>query len=90
MPAASMAIFEKGSIRAALRGHVIVPMISPLTLSGELDLMATFRLADHIIDGGCQGLLVGGTNSEGPSLALARRIAQIEAVVEHTAGHGMV
>ncbi|OAM90968.1 dihydrodipicolinate synthase family protein [Termitidicoccus mucosus] len=85
-----MAILEKGRIRAALRGHVIVPMISPLTPSGKPDLTATFRVADHIIGGGCQGLLVGGTNSEGPLLALAHRIAQIEAVVEHIAGHGMV
>ncbi|MDR0901379.1 MAG: dihydrodipicolinate synthase family protein, partial [Opitutaceae bacterium] len=85
-----MSILEKNSIRAALRGHVIVPMISPLAPSGGLDLPATFRVADHSLGGGCQGLLVGGTNGEGPSLATALRIAQIEAVAARAAGRGMV
>lgn len=85
-----MKILEKTNIRAALRGHVIVPMLSPLASPGGADNGAACRLADHIVGGGCHGLLLGGTNGEGPSLAVDQRILQIETIIAHTAGRGMV
>lgn len=85
-----MTTLNKNNIRATLHGHAIVPMISPLTSSAEPDLPATCHLADHILKGGCQGLLAGGTNGEGPSFSLSQRIRQIEALVAHTARRGMV
>lgn len=82
--------FQKSNIRETLRGHVIVPMISPVTSNLEPDLQASCRVANHILSGGCQGILLGGTNGEGPSFTARQRIAQLHAVAQHVCGRGLV
>lgn len=69
-----MSALEKSSVRHLMRGYAIVPMVTPVGLTGKLDPGAITRLIDHILGGGCQALMVGGTNGEGPSLAATDRI----------------
>ena len=63
------------------RGAVI-PMITPLTASGELDEMAVDRLVDSLVTGGVSGIFVLGTTGEGVHVPktfrrqLVRRTAQ--------------
>lgn len=85
-----MSPLVKSAIRQTLRGYVIVPMITPITPSGDPDASAARRLADHILGGGCQGLMAGGTNGEGPSFSVRQRLAHIETTAAHAGSRGRV
>ena len=64
---------------APTRHHgVIVPLVTPVTPSGELDTPAAERLVDHLAGNGC-GMLVLGTTGEVASLPrdLRRRYVEI-------------
>ncbi|MBA3719783.1 MAG: dihydrodipicolinate synthase family protein, partial [Nocardioidaceae bacterium] len=41
-------------------GRVLTAMVTPFQSSGALDLDATRRLASHLVDAGCDGLVVSG------------------------------
>jgi 4-hydroxy-tetrahydrodipicolinate synthase len=82
--------FEKSSIRARLRGSVVVPMVTPVRADLTPDAVAAGRVADYILAGGCQGLMAGGTNGEGPSLPARHRIAHVAAVAAHVGARGFV
>jgi 4-hydroxy-tetrahydrodipicolinate synthase len=47
---------------------VIVPLVTPFTAAGELDLRSWDRLTDSLIDAGVDGLVVGATTGESPTL----------------------
>ncbi len=47
-------------------GAVLTAMASPMTDDGALDLAATGSLADHLLSGGHDGLVVSGTTGEAP------------------------
>ncbi len=51
-----------------LRG-IIVPMITPLASTDELDEPGLERLVDHLLVGGVHGLFLLGTCGEGPSVS---------------------
>ena len=64
---------------------VIVPLVTPVTPSGELDEAAAERLVDHLASNGC-GMLVLGTTGEVASLPRALRQRYVEIAVKTTAG----
>ena len=71
---------------APTRHHgVIVPLVTPVTPSGELDTPAAERLVDHLAGNGC-GMLVLGTTGEVASLPrdLRRRYVEIAVKVAAT------
>ena len=54
-------------------GGVVVPLVTPATASGELDLPALDCLVESQIAAGVQGLLILGTTGEGPCVPRALR-----------------
>jgi 4-(gamma-glutamylamino)butanal dehydrogenase len=59
---------------------VVVPLVTPFTEEGALDLDAVPALVAFVLDGGVHGLVVAGTTGEGYALDLAERRALHEAV----------
>ena len=47
---------------------VVVPMVTPLAPSGDLDEPAVLRIIEHLLAGGVHGIFVLGTNGEMPWL----------------------
>lgn len=61
---------------------IIVPLITPMTETGEIDKQGTVWLINFLIDKGISGLLIGGTTGEGPLLSLQERFFLAETVVK--------
>lgn len=72
------------------RKGVIVPMITPVTESFELDEKSVRRVIDHLIAGGVDGIFVVGTTGESASLPMAMRSRLVELAVQHAAGRAEV
>jgi 4-hydroxy-tetrahydrodipicolinate synthase len=50
-------------------GRVVTAMVTPFSVDGAtLDLEGAARLATHLVDGGCETVLVNGTTGESPTL----------------------
>jgi len=64
---------------------VVVPMVTPFTDAGEVDIPAAERVTEHIVAGGAQPFVLG-TTGEGTSVPNSGRPAFVEAVVKKTAG----
>ncbi len=76
--------------RAQLRGCAIVPLMTPVTAGGRLDEPALARLVNHIIDGGCQGLMVCGTTGEFASMSVAQRVRTVQLALAAARGRALV
>jgi 2-dehydro-3-deoxy-D-pentonate aldolase len=63
---------------------VIVPLVTPVNATGELDEAAATRLVDHLASNGC-GMLVLGTTGEVASLPYALRLRYVEIAVQTAA-----
>jgi 4-hydroxy-tetrahydrodipicolinate synthase len=63
-------------------GSVLVAMVTPFTDQGELDLDAAARVATHLVDNGCDGLVISGTTGESPTTTDAEKEALLRAVLE--------
>src|SRR5439155_10661272 len=63
-------------------GRVLVAMVTPFTASGALDLDAAQRLAAHLVELGCDGLVLNGTTGESPTTSDTEKSDLIRAVVE--------
>lgn len=63
-------------------GTLLTAMVTPFAPDGSLDLPAAARLADHLVDGGCDGLVVSGTTGESPTTTDAEKLALLRAVLE--------
>ncbi len=57
-------------------------MVTPFTQSGTLDLDGAQRLADRLVAGGCDGLVLSGTTGESPTTTDAEKAALVTAVRE--------
>ena len=63
-------------------GTVLTAMVTPFGRDGALDLAAVARLATHLIDSGCDGLVVSGTTGESPTTTDDEKIALLRSVLE--------
>jgi 4-hydroxy-tetrahydrodipicolinate synthase len=63
-------------------GTVLTAMVTPFGPDGSLDLAAAARLATHLIDSGCDGLVVSGTTGESPTTSDDEKIALLRAVLD--------
>jgi 4-hydroxy-tetrahydrodipicolinate synthase len=68
-----------------LRG-VVTAMATVFEEDGPLDLISTARLAEHLIGRGSEGLVVGGTTGESPTLDDAEKLALLECVLDVASG----
>ncbi|MBY0440599.1 MAG: 4-hydroxy-tetrahydrodipicolinate synthase [Mycobacteriaceae bacterium] len=63
-------------------GALLTAMVTPLHPDGSLDLAAAARLANHLVDAGCDGLVVSGTTGESPTTTDDEKIALLCTVLE--------
>lgn len=67
-------------------GHVLTAMVTPFDANGEIDSDATHTLVQHLIDNGSDGLVVGGTTGESPTLTTEEKLKMFQTVVQAAAG----
>src|ERR1700716_1131931 len=63
-------------------GTVLTAMVTPFAPDGSLDLAAAARLATHLVDSGCDGLVISGTTGESPTTSDDEKLALLRAVLE--------
>ena len=64
---------------------VVVPMVTPFTADGEVDIAAAERIIKHIVATGAS-IFVLGTTGEAPSIAPAAKMRLVEAAVRKNTG----
>lgn len=64
---------------------VVVPMVTPFTADGEVDLVAAGRIINHIVATGAS-IFVLGTTGEAPSIAPDEKTRLVKASVQQNAG----
>src|SRR3984885_11871141 len=57
-------------------------MVTPFAPDGSLDIPATVRLANHLVDAGCDGLVLSGTTGESPTTTDDEKLTLLRAVLE--------
>lgn len=57
-------------------------MVTPFKPDGSLDLDAAARLANHLVDAGCDGLVVSGTTGESPTTTDDEKLVLLRTVLE--------
>lgn len=65
-------------------------MITPFRADGSIDLQGAAQVADHLVSGGCDGVVVAGTTGESPTLTPAERIDLYREVLDAVAGRAQV
>jgi 4-hydroxy-tetrahydrodipicolinate synthase len=63
-------------------GTLLTAMVTPFGPDGSLDIPAAVRLANHLVDAGCDGLVLSGTTGESPTTTDAEKLALLRAVLE--------
>ena len=63
-------------------GRLLTAMITPFDSDGAVDHGTVWDLANHIVDTGSDGIVVGGTTGESPTLDEDEKVAIFRAVVE--------
>lgn len=63
-------------------GTVLTAMVTPFSPDGSLDLVTAKKVATHLVDAGCDGLVVSGTTGESPTTSDEEKIALLGAVLE--------
>jgi 4-hydroxy-tetrahydrodipicolinate synthase len=63
-------------------GTLLTAMVTPFGPDGSLDLPAAARLANHLVDAGCDGLVLSGTTGESPTTTDAEKLTLLGAVLE--------
>ena len=69
---------------------VIVPILTPLTPTGEVDVPSLRRLVNFLLDNGAHGIWAAGTTGEFAALSDAQRRLVIEVVADEVAGRAPV
>lgn len=63
-------------------GTLLTAMVTPFKPDGELDTDTAARLAIHLVDQGCDGLVLSGTTGESPTTTDDEKIALLRVVLE--------
>jgi 4-hydroxy-tetrahydrodipicolinate synthase len=65
-------------------------MVTPFGADGSLDVGAARRLARHLVDHGSDGIVVGGTTGEAPTLSKGEKLKMFETVLDEAGGRASV
>ncbi|QBF46027.1 4-hydroxy-tetrahydrodipicolinate synthase [Janibacter limosus] len=71
-------------------GTHLAAMVTPMTSAGDVSWQDVSRLVDHLVDGGCDGIVVAGTTGEAPTLTLAETVELVRHVKARTMGAARV
>ncbi|MGW4063192.1 4-hydroxy-tetrahydrodipicolinate synthase [Amycolatopsis sp. NPDC004747] len=71
-------------------GTNLVAMVTPMAPGGALSEPGRTRLVEHLLATGCDGLVVGGTTGESPTLSDAEAADLVRAVATQVAGRARV
>ncbi|MDO8612525.1 MAG: 4-hydroxy-tetrahydrodipicolinate synthase [Dehalococcoidia bacterium] len=71
-------------------GRLLTAMVTPFDREGQLDYAQAQRLASALLDSGSDGLVVGGTTGEAPTLSHDEKLRLFAAVKEAVGGRGAV
>jgi 4-hydroxy-tetrahydrodipicolinate synthase len=63
-------------------GTVLTAMVTPFKPDGSLDTATATRLATHLVDAGCDGLVLSGTTGESPTTTDGEKLTLLSAVLE--------
>ncbi len=63
-------------------GTVLTAMVTPFKPDGSLDTETAARLATHLVDVGCDGLVLSGTTGESPTTTDDEKVALLATVLE--------
>jgi 4-hydroxy-tetrahydrodipicolinate synthase len=75
-------VLRPGPTTGAPFGRVLTAMVTPFHEDGSLDLAGAAALATHLVDAGCDGLVVSGTTGESPTTTDVEKERLVRAVVE--------
>jgi 4-hydroxy-tetrahydrodipicolinate synthase len=67
-------------------GSILTAMVTPFDADGVIDETAAVRLMHHLVDRGCDGLVICGTTGEASTLSDAEHLRMIELAVEEMRG----
>lgn len=71
-------------------GTVIPALVTPFDQRGRVDEELAASLAEHLVELGCDGVLVGGTTAESPTLSDEEKIALVRAVARRVGDRAFV
>ena len=77
-----MVVSTSGIDVTARLGTVLTAMVTPFKPDGSLDTDAAARLATHLIDSGCDGLVLFGTTGESPTTTDDEKLTLLRTVLE--------
>ena len=63
-------------------GTLLTAMVTPFAPDGSLDNAAAAQLANHLVDAGCDGLVVSGTTGESPTTTDDEKLELLRVVLE--------
>lgn len=63
-------------------GRVLTAMVTPFDADGALDVDAGTRLAVHLVEQGCDGIVLAGTTGESPTTTDAEKTDLLRAVLD--------
>ena len=73
---------SSGFDAGARLGTVLTAMATPFTAEGAVDVETAGRLANRLVDSGCDGLVLSGTTGESPTTSDAEKITLLRAVLD--------
>ncbi|WP_010530679.1 4-hydroxy-tetrahydrodipicolinate synthase [Lentibacillus jeotgali] len=56
-------------------GNLLTAMVTPFDANNQVDFAKTTKLIEHLLENGSEGLVVGGTTGESPTLTTDEKIA---------------
>jgi 4-hydroxy-tetrahydrodipicolinate synthase len=71
-------------------GEVLTAVVTPFGRDGAVDFERFRELAQHLVESGSDGLVVGGTTGESPNLADDERLELFRVAVDALGGRGTV
>ncbi|WP_188205858.1 4-hydroxy-tetrahydrodipicolinate synthase [Alkalibacillus aidingensis] len=71
-------------------GKVLTAMVTPFDSEGQLDLDKTEKLVEYLLDHGSDGLVIGGTTGESPTLTKEEKLSLFNHVVQLVDGRASV
>ncbi|RSN19496.1 4-hydroxy-tetrahydrodipicolinate synthase [Streptomyces sp. WAC 05977] len=71
-------------------GSNLVAMVTPMEPGGALSEPGLTGLVDHLLDTGCDGIVVGGTTGEAPTLTDAETARLVRTVADHAGNRARV